>query len=122
MVSVAYRDARRQRCSRYCHRKPQAVPTIRFQMWEMPVIALRRLLGRLRGMCRAQVGKRLGEMNPANLVGSIELRDGGGDGDGVLVRPCRHDAFLGVVAQEFDALTVRPIRSLMLARHRDPLL
>src|SRR6516165_10682310 len=106
MVSVAYRQARPQRCRRYCHRKPQVVPVIRFQMWEIAVIALRRLLVRLRRVGCAEVGKRLGDMNPANLVGSIQLRDGGSDGNGVLVGPRRHKALFRVAAQEFEALTV----------------
>src|SRR6516165_7021445 len=120
MVSVAYRQARPQRCRRYCHRKPQVVPVIRFQMWEIAVIALRRLLVRLRRVGCTEIGKRLGDMDPANLVGSVQLVDGGGDGDGVLIGPRRHDGFLGVVAQEFEALTVRRGRSLMLARRGDP--
>jgi hypothetical protein len=61
-------------------------------------------------------------MNPANLVRSIQLGDGGSDRDGVLVRARRHDAFFRVAAQEFEALTVRPVRSLMLPRRDDPLL
>src|SRR5215475_8514100 len=122
MVSVAYRHARRQRRSRYCHRKPQVVPVIRFQMWEIAVIPLRRLLVRLRRVGCTEIGKRLGHVDTANLVGSIQLGDGASDGDGVLVGPRRHQALFGVGAQEFEALTVRPVRSLMLARRGDPLL